>query len=122
MKKHSGFTLLEMMVALAIFSIIGINIMNVVSEQLIWTHNLNKKIISSWLADNILAEIEIMNIKQSEKWLKGRDGMASLQRYWRSKEIISKTESVGIIIIELREHEGDGPPDFSFTGYRITNG
>lgn len=96
--------------------------MNVVSEQLIWTHNLNKKIISSWLADNILAEIEIMNIKQSEKWLKGRDGMASLQRYWRSKEIISKTESVGIIIIEFREHEDNGPPDYSFTGYRITNG
>jgi general secretion pathway protein I len=111
-----------MMVALAIFSIIGINIMNVVSEQLIWTNNLNKKIISSWLADNILAEIEVMNIKQSEKWLKGRDGMASLQRYWKTKEIISKTESVGIIIIEFREHEGDGPPDFSFTGYRITNG
>ncbi|CNI12237.1 general secretion pathway protein I [Yersinia aldovae] len=122
MRKYTGFTLLEMMVALAIFAVSGISIMYVVNDQLIMVRNLDKNIICYWVADNILTEIKINGVKQSGEWLKGRESMANRQWYWQSKEVISHNEQIGSIIIEVREYGGGVPPCFSLMGYRIIDG
>ncbi|WP_144404923.1 type II secretion system minor pseudopilin GspI [Yersinia aldovae] len=111
-----------MMVALAIFAVSGISIMYIVNEQLIMVRNLDKKMICYWGADNLLTEIKINGVRQSGEWLKGRGSMANRQWYWQSKEAISHNEKIGIIIIEVREYEGDVPPCSSLMGYRVIDG
>ncbi|AHM72330.2 type II secretion system minor pseudopilin GspI [Yersinia hibernica] len=116
MRYCTGFTLLESILSLAIFSIVGIGIMVVMSEQLIRVKTLEDKIMASWVADNIIAEINLAKIAQTENWLRGHDIMGNKVWYWQSREI--KTQSIGIITVEVRSQEGSRTPDYILQGYR----
>ncbi|CNH52138.1 general secretion pathway protein I [Yersinia pekkanenii] len=116
-----GFSLLEVMVSLAIFSIVGIGIMKVINEKLIWSKVLENKIVSSWVADNVLAEMKLVKIKQTDNWLKGQEIMMNKVWYWQYKEIKLQNENVNKIIVEVRSQESNTTPDFMLEGYRAIN-
>ncbi|WP_235801382.1 type II secretion system minor pseudopilin GspI [Yersinia pekkanenii] len=121
MRNYMGFSLLEVMVSLAIFSIVGIGIMKVINEKLIWSKVLENKIVSSWVADNVLAEMKLVKIKQTDNWLKGQEIMMNKVWYWQYKEIKLQNENVNKIIVEVRSQESNTTPDFMLEGYRAIN-
>jgi general secretion pathway protein I len=121
LRKYEGFTLLEVMVSLAIFAISGIGMMKVISEQLIWIKTLENRLISSWIADNILSEIKMIDIEQTDDWLKGNEFMVNKLWYWQSKEIKIQNEKIKMIIVEVRSKENNISPDFVLEGYRVIN-
>ncbi|EKN5921950.1 prepilin-type N-terminal cleavage/methylation domain-containing protein, partial [Yersinia enterocolitica] len=57
MPSYNGFTLLESLLSMAIFSVVGISLMLVISEQLIQVKKLENKIVASLVAENILVDI-----------------------------------------------------------------
>ncbi|HEN3643939.1 TPA: type II secretion system minor pseudopilin GspI, partial [Yersinia enterocolitica] len=51
MQSYNGFTLLESLLSMAIFSVVGISLMLATSEQLIQVNKLENKIVASWVAE-----------------------------------------------------------------------
>lgn len=57
--KQNGMTLLEVMVALVIFSTAALALMNSVSLNVRFTHGLAETLQASWVAENQLAEAQL---------------------------------------------------------------
>jgi general secretion pathway protein I len=57
--KQKGMTLLEVMVALVIFSTAALALMNSVTLNVRFTHGLADTLQASWVAENQLAEAKI---------------------------------------------------------------
>ena len=55
--KHSGFTLLEVMVALSIFAIVGAALVKNAAQTVKQTTQLEQRAMATWLAENQLNEI-----------------------------------------------------------------
>lgn len=115
----AGFTLLEVMLSMAIFAIAGISMVKIISEQLIRSKVLEDKIIASWVANNILTEINIKRIEQAEQWVKGSELMMNKLWYWQSKE--TKIGEVSIVTVEVRGQVYSKNPDIILEGYRYIN-
>ncbi|CND57435.1 general secretion pathway protein I [Yersinia frederiksenii] len=115
----TGFILLEVMIAMAIFSIAGVSMVKIVGEQLIRIKMLEDRITAYWVADNILAEINIEKIKQAENWVEGSELMMNKLWYWQSREI--KYERVNVVTVEVRSQVYNEDPDFILEGYQYIN-
>ncbi|EIR66134.1 bacterial type II secretion system I/J family protein, partial [Yersinia pestis PY-19] len=50
--------------------------MKIISERLRWINILEQRMISSWVAENVLTEIKILKIEQTNEWLMGQESMA----------------------------------------------
>ncbi|WP_155412633.1 type II secretion system minor pseudopilin GspI [Yersinia intermedia] len=121
MRHYTGFTLLEVMVSLAIFAIAGVSIMKNISSQLIWTRSLQDKMASAWVAENVLAELKITGVMQTENWLKGSDFMFDQFWYWQVKEIYHQSKGIRDVIVEIRSQENNEHPDYVLERYRTIN-
>nr|CBX73642.1 hypothetical protein YEW_CV11540 [Yersinia enterocolitica W22703] len=88
---------------MAIFSVVGISLMLVISEQLIQVKKLENKVVASLVAENILVDIKLTKNDKSENWLKGSDFIINNLWYWQSKEI--KMRTISVITIEVRSQE-----------------
>ncbi|WP_229651624.1 type II secretion system protein [Yersinia enterocolitica] len=104
---------------MAIFSVVGISLMLVISEQLIQVKKLENKVVASLVAENILVDIKLTKNDKSENWLKGSDFIINNLWYWQSKEI--KMRTISVITIEVRSQENSKVPDFTLEGYRVIN-
>ncbi|AJJ09204.1 type II secretion system protein I [Yersinia rohdei] len=116
---YSGFSLLEVMVAMAIFTIVGINMVKIISTQLMWSKSLEDKIMASWVADNILAEIKMARIEQTENWEKGRELMMNKLWYWQSRKIKTESEVMNVITVEVSSQVNSQEPEFILDGYQL---
>ncbi|AYW92193.1 type II secretion system minor pseudopilin GspI [Yersinia pseudotuberculosis] len=121
MNNTKGFTLLEVIIALTIFCIAGLSIMKIISERLRWINILEQRMISSWVAENVLTEIKILKIEQTNEWLMGQESMAGRIWHWQSRSIKLQDDRMDIIFVEVRNNKESEHPDFSLEGYKITN-
>ncbi|HHL2560528.1 TPA: type II secretion system minor pseudopilin GspI [Yersinia enterocolitica] len=119
MQYYTGFTLLESLLAMAIFSIVGIGLMVIISEQLIQVKKIENKMVASWVAENVLVDIKLTKKQQNENWLNGSDFIINKLWHWQSREI--KMENIIMIIVEVRSQENSKDPDFILEGYRTIN-
>ncbi len=104
---------------MAIFSIAGVSMVKIVGEQLIRIKMLEDRITAYWVADNILAEINIEKIKQTENWVEGSELMMNKLWYWQSREI--KYDRINVVTVEVRSQVYNEDPDFILEGYRYIN-
>ncbi len=97
--KKTGFTLLEVLVALVI---IAIGMAAVIKATATTTFNsayLRDKTFASWVAQNQLAEIELSDIKPKFGIRDGDETLAGIKWYWSIK--VDKTEIPGINRVEI---------------------
>lgn len=57
MKREAGMTLIEVMVALVIFALAGLAVMQSTLQQTRQLGRMEEKILASWLADNQLVQL-----------------------------------------------------------------
>lgn len=119
LKYKLGFTLLESMLSMLIFSIIGIGVMATTSVQLTRVKDFEDKIIASWVAENVLAEIKLLKTVQTEDWLTGSYVALNKKWYWQSKE--KKNNTIAIITVEVRRNKSSLHPEFILEGYHVIN-
>ncbi|CNL87991.1 type II secretion system minor pseudopilin GspI [Yersinia proxima] len=119
LKYKLGFTLLESMLSMLIFSIIGIGVMATTSVQLTRVKDFEDKIIASWVAENVLAEIKLLKTVQTEDWLTGSYVVLNKKWYWQSKE--KKNNTIDIITVEVRRNKSSLHPEFILEGYHVIN-
>lgn len=118
MKGQHGFTLLEVMVALAVLAI-GVSSLFLGMVQ--YSHNalsLKERTIAGWVARNLVAEQQLASPWPNIGNKHGKDDMADHTWYWKYK--VSKagdSETIRRIDVEVRFKEDDDKPLVSYFAY-----
>ena len=85
--KQKGMTLLEVMVALVIFSTAALALMNSVSLNVRFTHGLGDSLQASWVAENQLAEAKLSNTPFPDALQTGTEIMGGRSWIWRKQRV-----------------------------------
>ncbi|HBL4971300.1 TPA: type II secretion system minor pseudopilin GspI [Enterobacter cloacae] len=86
-RKEQGMTLLEVMVALVIFSTAALALMNSVSLNVRFTHGLADSLQASWVAENQLAEAKLSNTPCPDALQTGTEIMGGRSWIWRKQRV-----------------------------------
>ena len=86
-RKQKGMTLLEVMVALVIFSTAALALMNSVSLNVRFTHGLGDSLQASWVAENQLAEAKLSNTPFPDALQTGTEIMGGRSWIWRKQRV-----------------------------------
>ncbi len=103
-RKQSGFTLLEVMIAITIFAMLASTISQVAAVTVDSQLHLEKKLLATWIAENDIITMQSLgweDIKSSREELKYAD-----REWFVKREVKDKKKFAGIpvnIPIEVRE-------------------
>lgn len=86
-RKEQGMTLLEVMVALVIFSTAALALMNSVSLNVRFTNGLADSLQASWVAENQLAEAKLSNTPFPDALQTGTEIMGGRSWIWRKQRV-----------------------------------
>jgi len=115
--KSLGFTLIEVMIALAVFSIAVVALLGAASNNARNIGHLESKMFANWVASNQLVEASL-----EEKWppknnLKGEVELAGRTWFWKQKAIKTTDKDMRAIVTEVRLLENDELAVSSLTTY-----
>ena len=88
--KHAGFTLLEVLVALAIIALGMAAVIKTVASVTVNSAYLRDKTFAYWVAQNQMAEIELSPVKPKMGFTDGDESLAGITWYWTTS--VDKTE------------------------------
>ncbi|MGH8436955.1 MAG: type II secretion system minor pseudopilin GspI [Pseudomonas sp.] len=91
MKHARGFTLLEVLVALAIFALVAASVLTASSRSLQTAARLEDKTLAMWIADNRLSELQLAQTAPADGRAQGKLDYAGRHWEWLS-EIESTSE------------------------------
>lgn len=106
-KLEKGFTLIEVMLAMAVFSIAGIAILGTADTNARNLGYLESKIIASWVASNQLVEVTLDETWPPKNNKKGKVELAGLEWFWQQKVIKTTDKDMRAIVLEVRLDEKD---------------
>lgn len=86
-RSEQGMTLLEVMVALVIFSTAALALMNSVSLNVRFTHGLGDSLQASWVAENQLAEAQLSKTSFPDAMQMGTETMGGRSWTWRKQRV-----------------------------------
>lgn len=96
MVRARGFTLIEVLVAMAIFAIAAIAIINAVTANIRSLSILKDKTLADWVATNKLNDSLYTAVKDGAK---GTETQAGVEWYWQIKKL--KTEDKDFYALEV---------------------
>lgn len=101
-----GFTLLEILVALAIMSIVVLGILRGNSQMIANADYLRDKSLAGWVAMNSAAELRLAGQWLGEGGVEGTALMGDQRWRWRATGKVSPDPDMQIVTIEVRPAEG----------------
>ncbi|NQZ25782.1 MAG: type II secretion system minor pseudopilin GspI [Colwellia sp.] len=105
--KQSGFTLLEVMLAMAVFAIAGVALLGVADNNYRHISHLEEQMFANWVASNQLVEVSLDKTWPPKNNRKGKVEMAGRTWYWQQKVIKTNNKELRSIIMEVRLNEDD---------------
>jgi len=101
-KLARGFTLLEVMLAMAVFAVAGVALLGVSDNNSRHISYLEEKMFANWVASN-----QLVNVSLSEDWplknnRKGEEEMAGRKWYWQQKIIKTDNKEIVAVVMEVR--------------------
>ncbi len=84
-KRASGFTLLEVLVALAIFALVAASVLTATARSLQTASRLEEKTLAMWIADNQLVELQLSKNPVAEGRDQGEVEFAGRRWQWQSE-------------------------------------
>lgn len=97
-KNKQGFTLLEVLVALAVLAIAMLAVMRTVASSADTAAYLRDKTLAAWVADNVLTEVRVK--EELPRDTKGEQQLANRRWYWQLK--VSETADKNLLKLEIR--------------------
>ncbi|GGP99128.1 type II secretion system minor pseudopilin GspI [Shewanella ulleungensis] len=91
LNKHLGMTLLEVIVALAVFSIAAVSVTKSLSEQMANMPILEERTLAQWVASNQMVDIRLTSDFPDIGKKEGQVELAGREWYWR-QEVVKTTD------------------------------
>ncbi|MGX9417948.1 type II secretion system minor pseudopilin GspI [Vibrio sp. RC27] len=107
MNKHRGMTLLEVMLALAIFATASLSVIKAVSQQVDSISYMEEKSFASWVADNQIALVMLSGATVETK--SGKEELAGVTWYWTLKPVETESSLLAAFDVEVSRKEGGEP-------------
>ena len=117
---QAGFTLIEMIVALAVLSLGLVALLNVTGENVRAAGTIRETVVGQIVAENHLVEAMLAEDALEAGTTTGEEGMAG--RRWTWRRTVSPTANAGMQRIEVSVHPAedadDGRVDATLTAFR----
>ena len=105
--KQAGFTLIEVMLAMAVFSIAGLALLGVADNNYRHISHLEEQMFANWVASNQLVEVSLDKTWPPKNNKKGNVEMAGRTWYWQQKVIKTTNKELRSVVMEIRLKEDD---------------
>ncbi len=102
-----GFTLIEVMLAMAVFSIAGVALLGAAGNNFRHISHLEEKMFANWVASNQLVSASLSDTWPPKNNKKGEVQMAGRQWFWHQKVINTENKEMRAIVMEVRVNEDD---------------
>lgn len=103
MKRHSGMTLLEVLVALAIFSLVALALLQSLGQLSLGSAKLADKTWADWVAENQMTELRLQNVWPPLRWTYGESEQAGKKWYWRWRGIEEYRPEIRTLEIDVTD-------------------
>ena len=107
MPRRAGFTLIEVLVALMVFAIVGFAVTSRVGDIVNQTFGLERRTVAHWVAENHLNRMRIARRSTTEPIVTGRDRERVLMsgREWHLDIDVQDTEHPWVRRVEIDVYE-----------------
>lgn len=103
-RDRAGFTLIEVLVALAVFSLVAIALLNLAGENTRSAARVETRVLGGIIAENIAVQAFALPNPPALGRTEGVTAMADHD--WRWEQTVSQTPDPGILRIEVRVMDG----------------
>jgi len=117
-----GFTLIEVMLAMAIFSIAGVAILGAAESNVRNLGHIEQKVLASWVASNQLVEATLDKKWPPKNNKQGKVELAGREWFWQQKVIKTTDKDMRAIVMEVRLEENKESSLTSLMTYVSKNG
>ncbi|CAM3445764.1 type II secretion system minor pseudopilin GspI [Parendozoicomonas haliclonae] len=97
-----GFTLLEVLLALAVLALVGIPVMQTVRENMANTHTLQQTTLARWVADNEMEQIHLEGRWPGREWSKHSRMQGDSEWQVRRRSVETGNDDFRMIEVEVR--------------------
>lgn len=108
--QQRGMTLLEVLVALAIFSYGALALVNVSSQHLRSQNYLEQRTFAQWVAANQLTQMRLSDKPVAKQKKQGESEMAGETYFWRMKTENTASSMLKSVTVEVRTRPDDELP------------
>ena len=105
--KKLGFTLIEVMLAMAVFSIAGVALLGVADNNYRHISHLEEQMFANWVASNQLVVLSLDETWPPKNNKKGKVEMAGRTWYWQQKVVKTANKELRSVVMEVRANEDD---------------
>ncbi len=106
-RQTKAFTLIEVLLALSVFSLAGLALLNTADTHFNSLNNLENKMIADWVASNQLVEVSINKTWPPKNNQKGKAESAGREWHWKQLVIKTTDKDMRAVVIEVRAEEKD---------------
>jgi len=105
--KPLGFTLIEVMLAMAVFAIAGVALLGVADNNYRHISHIEEQMFANWVASNQLVEVSLDKTWPPKNNRKGKVEMAGRTWYWQQKVIKTTNKELRAVNMQVRLNEDD---------------
>ena len=117
-KKQGGFTLLEVMLAMAVFAVAGVALISASGNNARNLSQLEQQMFSQWVASNQLVNATLENTWPPKNNRTGTEEMAGREWHWHIKVLQTPDNNMKALQVEVRLAKGlDSKPLGSLMTY-----
>lgn len=103
MNKQRAFTLIEVMLAMAVFAIAGVALLGATDANLTGMSRIEDQTLAQWVAANQLVEANLVQQWPPQNNKKGEQALAGITWYWQQKVVATTDQNMKAITIEVRK-------------------
>jgi len=105
--REKGFTLIEVIIALAVIAISMGAVINGVGKNIKNASYLREKTLAHWVASNKVAEIQLSGIALDASEKKGEETLAELRWEWTVKISNTDIEAIKRLTVEVKREDAN---------------
>ena len=105
--KPLGFTLIEVMLAMAVFAIAGVALLGVADNNYRHISHIEEQMFANWVASNQLVEASLDKTWPPKNNRKGKVEMAGRTWYWQQKVSKTANKELRAVNMQVRLNEDD---------------
>ncbi|WP_205680367.1 type II secretion system minor pseudopilin GspI [Brenneria alni] len=117
--RQQGMTLLEVLVALTVFALAGLAVLQTTAQQASSLSRLEEKTFAGWIAENQQVQLRLEQRWPQTSWVNGTALFAGERWYWRWQGVKTGDTQIRVLDVEVRRHKNEPAPAGMLRSYVV---